>query len=41
MQTAEVVAFSESLNLINKIGFENIQAHEKEVLNMESKSWQK
>ena len=33
MQTAEVVAFSESLNLINKIGFENIQAHEKEVLN--------
>ena len=29
MQTAEVVAFSESLNLINKIGFENIQAHEK------------
>ncbi|OUW74263.1 MAG: cysteine desulfurase [Pelagibacteraceae bacterium TMED216] len=33
MQTAEVVAFSESLKLINKVGFENISKHEMELLN--------
>ena len=32
MQTAEVVAFSESINFIEKIGIKNIETHENEVL---------
>ena len=32
MQTAEVVAFSESLKLIERIGIENIKNHENEIL---------
>ena len=32
MQTAEVVAFAESINFIEKLGIENIAAHENEVL---------
>ena len=32
MQTAEVVAFAESINFIEKIGIKNIAAHENEVL---------
>ena len=32
MQTAEVVAFSEAINFIEKLGIKNISAHENEVL---------
>jgi len=32
MQTAEVVAFSESLKFIESLGINNIQAHENEIL---------
>ena len=32
MQTAEVVAFSESLNFIEKLGIKNIASHENEIL---------
>tara|TARA_B100000963_G_C22354234_1_gene548692 strand:- start:182 stop:727 length:546 start_codon:yes stop_codon:yes gene_type:complete len=32
MQTAEVVAFSEAINFIEKIGINNIQKHENEIL---------
>ena len=32
MQTAEVVAFSESINFINKVGIQNIENHENQIL---------
>ena len=32
MQTADVVAFSESINFIEELGIKNIQSHEKEIL---------
>ena len=32
MQTAEVVAFSESINFIENLGIKNIQNHENEIL---------
>ena len=32
MQTAEVVAFSEAINFIEKLGIKNIQNHENEIL---------
>ena len=32
MQTAEVVAFSESLKSIESLGMNNIQSHENEIL---------
>ena len=32
MQTAEVVAFAESLNFIDKLGIKNIASHENEIL---------
>ena len=32
MQTAEVVAFSESINFINKVGIKNIENHENQIL---------
>ena len=32
LQTAEVVAFSEAINFIEKLGIKNIQNHENEVL---------
>ena len=32
MQTAEVVAFSESIRFIENLGIKNIQTHENEIL---------
>jgi cysteine desulfurase/selenocysteine lyase len=32
MQTAEVVAFAESINFIEKLGIKNIASHENEIL---------
>ena len=32
LQTAEVVAFSEAINFIEKLGIKNIQNHENEIL---------
>ena len=32
MATAQVIAFNESINFINKIGIENIAKHEKEIM---------
>ena len=32
MQTAEVVAFSEAIKFIEKIGIQNIQSHENEIM---------
>ena len=33
MQTAQVIAFDESIKFLNKIGMENVMKHESELIN--------
>ena len=35
MATAQVIAFNESIKFLEKIGIENIEKHEKDLLNMQ------